>query len=141
MERRDLIKDQIEQLGKVLGTIIAGFFGLKSQGKVEQGIEITNEKFKEEMDIDINKILRIEYSDLSIYLSNLKLSPEQFEKLIDYIIEIGEYTLNTDKKKGINILERVLEMYTILDTKSNTYSFTRIKKEKRIKDLLEEKVK
>ena len=141
MERRDLIKDQIEQLGKVLGTIIAGFFGLKSQGKVEQGIEISNEKFKEEMDIDINKILRIEYSDLSIYLSNLKLSPEQFEKLIDYIIEIGEYTLNTDKKKGINILERVLEMYTILDTKSNTYSFTRIKKEKRIKDLLEEKAK
>ena len=141
MERRDLIKDQIEQLGKVLGTIIAGFFGLKSQGKVEQGIEITNEKFKEEMDIDINKILRIEYSDLSIYLSNLKLSPEQFEKLIDYIIEIGEYTLNTDKKKGINILERVLEMYTILDVKSNTYSFTRIKKEKRIKDLLEEKAK
>ena len=141
MERRDLIKDQIEQLGKVLGTIIAGFFGLKSQGKVEQGIEITNEKFKEEMDIDINKILRIEYSDLSIYLSNLKLSPEQFEKLIDYIIEIGEYTLNADKKKGINILERVLEMYTILDTKSNTYSFTRIKKEKRIKDLLEEKAK
>ena len=141
MERRDLIKDQIEQLGKVLGTIIAGFFGLKSQGKVEQGIEISNEKFKEEMDIDINKILRIEYSDLSIYLSNLKLSPEQFEKLIDYIIEIGEYTLNTNKKKGINILERVLEMYTILDTKSNTYSFTRIKKEKRIKDLLEEKAK
>ena len=91
MERRDLIKDQIEQLGKVLGTIIAGFFGLKSQGKVEQGIEISNEKFKEEMDIDINKILRIEYSDLSIYLSNLKLSPEQLEKLIDYIIQFLSY--------------------------------------------------
>ena len=138
MERRDLIKDQIEQLGKVLGTIIAGFFGLKSQGKVEQGIEISNEKFKEEMDIDINKILRIEYSDLSKYLYNLKLSPEQLEKLIDYIIEIGDYKFENDKTQGIKIFKKVLEMYTILDAKSNTYSFTRIKKEKRIKDLLKE---
>ena len=43
MEQRDLIKDQIEQLGKVLAKIIADFLEFKSSGNVNQGIEISNE--------------------------------------------------------------------------------------------------
>jgi hypothetical protein len=138
MEQRDLIKDQIEQIGKVLGAIIAGFFGLKAQGKVEQGIEISNEKLKEGLDIDINKILNFKYQKLSDYLDNLNISSGNIEKLIDYVIEIGEHKLVVDKKQGVRIFERVLEMYDILDAKSNIYSFARIKKEERIKELLEE---
>lgn len=41
MEQRDLIKDQIEQLGRVLGKILVDFLGLKSGGQIEHGIEVS----------------------------------------------------------------------------------------------------
>lgn len=46
MERRDLIKDEIEQFGRVLGVIIANFLGLKAKGEVTQGIEISKKELK-----------------------------------------------------------------------------------------------
>ncbi len=38
MIQRDIIQQQIEQLGRALGKIITAFLGLKSQGKVAEGL-------------------------------------------------------------------------------------------------------
>ncbi len=49
MIQRDLIQQQIEQLGRALGKISTGFLGLKSQGKVALGFEIANEQFNKQL--------------------------------------------------------------------------------------------
>lgn len=136
MEQRDLIKEQIEQLGKVLAKIISGFFRLKSQGKIARGIEVSNERFKEELDIDIEKIIHLHGEELSDYFKKKNLSPEHLEKIIDYLTEVGEYTMRSDKNSGVKILEKTLELYGIIDLRSKNYSFERTHKEKRIKNLL-----
>ncbi|MEM6524269.1 MAG: hypothetical protein AAF693_10770 [Bacteroidota bacterium] len=42
MEQRDLLRDQIEQVGKVLAKLLSDFPGLKSKGEAFQGMQITN---------------------------------------------------------------------------------------------------
>lgn len=136
MERRDILKDQIEQFGRVLGQLISQFLGLKAEGKILQAIEQTNKNLKSKLDIDIGKIINSDHQELSNYLESRKLHPENLERLIDYLIEIGEYKFELNDKEGIRIFKRVLEMYQILDTNSNLYSFNRVKKEDKIKSLL-----
>ena len=46
MVQRDVLKVQIEQLGKVLGKMLAAFLHQKSEGKVVQGMHIANEKIQ-----------------------------------------------------------------------------------------------
>ena len=138
MEQRDLIKDQIEQLGKVLGKILSDFLGLKAQGKVAQGIEISNENLKSELDLDIEIILSLNGQELSEYLKDKKLTSEHIEKLIDFIAEIGEHTMLTDKNQAIRIFKKILEMYKIVNAISNAYSFERIHKEEKIKNVLQQ---
>lgn len=46
MQQRDLLKDQIEQLGRTLGKVIAEFLGLKNQGDTTLALEASHPKFK-----------------------------------------------------------------------------------------------
>ena len=46
MEQQDYLKKQIDQLGKVLGKIFSDLFGLKSNGQINAGLEITNQTLK-----------------------------------------------------------------------------------------------
>ena len=136
MEHRDLIKDQIEQLGKVLARILSDFFGLKSQGKTAQGLKIANESLRTELDLDIELILKFKRQELSEYLTSHKLTPEYMEKLADYMSEIAEHAMSTDKIYAMKVFEQILELYTIVDSSSNSHSFNRISKKEKIKAVL-----
>jgi hypothetical protein len=59
MEQRDLLKDQIEQLGKVLAKVLADIIGFKGQGQAVEGIQKTNEALQEEADINIESLLNL----------------------------------------------------------------------------------
>ena len=85
MEQRDLLKDQIEQLGKVLAKILSDFLGLKSNGNVTQGIEISNESLQSELDIDIEKIIALNKTELEEYVRNRKLTESHLELLSEYL--------------------------------------------------------
>jgi len=120
-------------MGKVLARILSDFMGLKSQGKTTQGIEISNESLKSELDLDIDLILSLKNEELSAYLTERKLTSEHIEMLADYLAEIGEHAMSTDKQYAMKILEQTLELYNVADAISNTYSFDRISKKDKIK--------
>lgn len=136
MERRDLVKDELERIGKAISQLLANFLALKANGNIALAIENTNKQFKEELDIDIDIMLGFSQQELAHYLNEKKLSPPQLETIIEYFIEIGNHSLELDRKKGESILIKVLEMYKVLDTNSTTYSFQRREKEQKIKQLL-----
>ena len=135
MERRDLLKDQIEQLGKVLGKILADFLGLKSTGDVAQGIEISNERFQSELDIDIEKLLTLNRSDLKEYLRTRKLMAGHFELLSGYLTEIGK--TKTTKAEMDLYFKKAIELLDIADEISKTVSFERMNKKNEIKNVLQ----
>ena len=140
MERRDILKDQIEQLGRVLGKILANFLGLKSEGRISQGIEMTNKQLQLELDIDIEKITTFDGPGLRDYLKGRKLVAEHLEKLSDYLAQVGKFTWEDDKQKAKRLLETAIELLDIADEISKTASFDRVDRRHKIEEMLQRRM-
>lgn len=136
MQQRDLIKDQIEQLGKVLSAILSEFLGLKSQGRIEEGIEMSNQNFVEKLDLDIDKLLTLSLEESSVYLSELRLTAEHIEVVTNYLIHVAEHKLQTDKSEARKVLQKILQMFEITDEISKTIPFDRMLREEKIGNML-----
>lgn len=138
MEHRDLIKDQIEQLGKVLARIMAGFLGFKAEGRVSEGIEASNKQLNSELDIDMEKILLLDKQELKAYIKERKLTAGHLEILSDYLIEIGENEIKNNKHKAKINLMKAIELLEISDEISKTMSFMRVTCKEKIESLLKQ---
>lgn len=136
MQQRDILLDQIEQLGRVLGRILDEFLRLKSAGKISQGIGVTNEQFKTKLDIDINTIINLHKNDLKNYLEDKKLTAQHVEILAQYLKAIGESTINSDKNKGKKYLEKAIVLFDISDELTATFSLDRMDKKREIEHIL-----
>lgn len=136
MERRDLIKDQIEQLGRVLGAIVARFLGAKASGDVDQEIEISNELLQSQLDLDVDLIIALDTPELREYLSRRNLSSEHLETLADHFIAWAESILTISPEKARTLYQTVLRLYDVISAQSGTYSLERFDKEQRIRELL-----
>lgn len=134
MERRDLIKDQIEQMAKVLGMILSDFLGLKATGDIEEAIQTTNERFQGELDLDIKKIVALDDDELSTYLSSKKLHEPHLEILATYLTEIGK-SRSTELEKSA-YLNKAVNLLDLADEFSKTFSFERMNQRERIQGIL-----
>ena len=137
MEQRDLLKDQIEQLGKVLAKIMSDFLGLKSVGNVPQGIEISNERLQSELDISIVKLMSLNKNELKDYFNSRKLTEAHLEVLSEYLKEIGIEKTQTNKAEAALYLERAIELLDIADEMTKTMTLNRINTKNNIKNLLQ----
>ena len=126
MEYRDYLMDQVEQMGKVLAKIFSRFLGLKSEGKVAEGIEISNQQLKTELDIDIENLINLSVDELKKQINELKLTPSHIESLANYISEIGIYHKTLYQNKSKKYFETAIRMLDIADEISNAVSFKRM---------------
>jgi len=125
---------QFDQVGQVLGKILSDLLGLKSQGKVNDGIEIVNQVLKENLDLDIQKLLNIQLDDFINTLKTEKgFNNESLDKLADILTIIAENRQNKDKKM---LYERCLIIYEYLEKTENVYSVDRKWKIEQIKNML-----
>lgn len=138
MERRDLLKDQIEQLGRVLGKILAHFIGLKSKGQTEEGIEVTSEQLRREVDIDIEKMLLFNNEELRDYIEKRKLAAWHLEILSEYVVETAENKLDGANIGAKRRLEVAMELLDIADEVSNSASLDRTTNKRKIENLLQQ---
>lgn len=136
MEQRDLIKDQIEQLGRVLGKILSDFLGLKSKGRVSQAIELSNEQLKTQLDIDLDEVISLESEQLEEYLVSKKLTAENIEILSDYLSEMGRSQMEMNQQNAKRVLTKAIELLNIADKTSKTICFNRINKRNNIENSL-----
>jgi hypothetical protein len=131
MEERDYLKKQIDQLGRVLGNILSDLMGLKNQGNISQGIEITNQAVKSELDFDLEALLDI---PTDIFIETLtkhkNVSNENLEKLAEIFFLIADNTAVINK----NIYEKCLVIFEYLEKAENVYSLDRQCKIERIKN-------
>lgn len=135
MEQRDILKEQIEQLGRVLGKIISKFLDLKAQGNVVQNIQETNQQFKSELDLDIDKLLTLPKVDLADYVAKKKLNSDHLVQLVDYVEIIGEHQSDTAEKA--NAFNRALDLLEIANAQSDTYDMSRQFKAKEISNKIQ----
>ncbi|MEL6626723.1 MAG: hypothetical protein AAFS00_02150 [Bacteroidota bacterium] len=138
MEQRDYLKDQIEQLGRVLGNMLAEFLRLKTAGQLYQGIAVSNEQLKEELDLDIPTILALDSDSLHTYLSDRKLTPDHMEILSKYLEETGLAMMEETPEEGKAYLHQALAMMDMIDETTKTFSFERMHRRAKIKEMLGE---
>lgn len=137
MEKRDYLVEQIEQLGRALGQMIAKLLNLKYEKQLSSlAIEKASDSLKLNFDVNIDTIINSKEADLDIYLLNKKFNHENLEFIIDYLRICAENIIVEDKNQALRILKRTLYLYKILDSKSNTCSFYRIGKEQEINNMI-----
>lgn len=141
MEQRDLLKDQIEQLGKVLTKILSSFLGLKSSSSLARRVEISNQRLQSELDIDIEKLITLNKTELAENVKNRRLTEGHLETLSEYLKEVGIAKTEINKNEAQLCLKKAIELLDVADEISKTMSFDRINKKSKLKNVLQQQLK
>lgn len=137
MQQEDWLIRQINQLGRVLGKILADLLGLKTKGQVGEGIEAAEQALKSELDLDINELAAMPADRFIITLrEGNQFSDENLEMLADILLTIADELnqIDTDNEKKKKLYEKALIIYEHLDKTGSTYSFERHNKIEKIKN-------
>jgi len=137
MERRDLIEDQIEQLGKFLRNLVSTFLKLKSTKTELESINYVSDKFKEEFNLDLNQFIAFSEEEIKQLITEYKLTDNHLETLSDLMFEMHSVQYN-----NINLskqyLIRAIELLDFADEISTTFSLNRNNKKAHLKTTLNE---
>lgn len=134
MEQHDYLQRLIEQLGRVLGKVSSYLLGLKNRGQIEEGIEITSQALKGELDLDIQELTDIPADNFIETLKAKKsINNENLNKLADILFFIAENGQDKGKKE---LYEKCLTIYEYLEKSESVYSIIRQGKIERIKNVL-----
>ncbi|MCK9400542.1 MAG: hypothetical protein M0Q51_11185 [Bacteroidales bacterium] len=139
MQQEDWLIRQINQLVRVLGKILADLLGLKTQGRVSEGIEAAEQALENELGLNIDDLTAIPTENFIQTLQESKqFSNDNFEMLADIFLiiaeELDQRGMDDGKKK--KLYERALTIYEHLDKTGSTYSFDRHNKIEKIKNAL-----
>jgi len=141
MEQRDFLKDQIEQMGKVLAKVLADFFHLKNEGNVSEGVEIANQHLREKIDIDIEKLTGLNKAELKDYCMNRNLTADHLESLAEYLKEVGLAESSSDNKMAKAYWLKSIELLEIANEISGAISFKGLNRKSEIEGLLRDSEK
>ena len=124
---RDILVRQAQQLGRVLGVILAKLLGTDRRIQEEATFLATNEILKEELNFDINDLLHIPADDFIRTLQfNLHFNDSSLESMAEILFLTGDAEKNPLKRV---LFERSLLLYDYLQSRSEkTFSFSRIGK-------------
>lgn len=135
MEKRDYIMEQIKQLGRVLGMILAGVLKLKESGKSSEIHSYVEDEMRDQLNLNFQNMADL--SDdrfIHMMIRERKLSLEGIETFAEIYIELGEIQESDDLKH--KYLTRALFIYEFLSENSETYSLSWTNKINYIKELL-----
>lgn len=136
MPIEDYLLRQFEQMGRVLGLILARLMGLKNSGRVDEGIGFTNQTLKDELDLDLDRLLEIPDNDLVKYLlDEKKFGPANLEQLAEILLLIadGSDPGLIHNELRVKYYAKCLAILNYLEVSETTYSLDRHLKIERIK--------
>ncbi|MES2811763.1 MAG: hypothetical protein V4670_04765 [Bacteroidota bacterium] len=137
MERRDLIEDQIEQLGTFLRNLVSSFLKLKSTKTELEVINYVSDKFKEEFNLDLNQFISFSEEELKHFITEYKLTDNHLETLSNLMLEMYSNQGN-NVALSKQYLIRGIELLDLADKISITFSLNRANKKSQLKDILNE---
>jgi hypothetical protein len=133
MEQQDYLKKQIDLLGKVLGKLFSDLLGLKNNGQINAGFELTNQILKNELGFNIQDLLDIPTDNFINTLTTQKnLTTGNLDKLAEILLLIADNRQSDNRK----LYEKWLTIYEYLEKIENVYTLDRQWKMNRIKNEL-----
>ncbi len=135
MEKRDLIQDQIEQLGFFLRKLLADFIKNKSVGNEHVSLELISKQLKNEIDFDLEFFITLTNEEMKKYVLKYNFSSQHLDNLSNLLIEMNASEFN-NKIINQQYLIKAIELLDLNDQISNSISLDRNIKKSEIKDLL-----
>jgi hypothetical protein len=135
MEKRDLILDQIEQLGYFLRKMFAAFLDKNSAGNTTEALDLVTNEFKSDLDFDLPLFVDLSNEEMKIYLLNFKFNEQHLENLSELLKEMSS-SKSFVKETSNQYLKKALELLDFADETSNSFSFERNNRKNQIKILL-----
>jgi len=124
MIQRDFLVRQAEELGKVLGQIVAQLLGLKNNALAGRHIEETRQTLKNEVNLDLDQMLETPPDKfVQVLQENDGMNDANLDGFAALLFHIAECT--EDKEKAMLFYERSLIIYSYLDQSGQVYSFDR----------------
>jgi len=137
MEQRDYLQREIEQLGRVLGKLLSDLLGLKSDGKVSDSIETTDQVLKDELNLTIEDLTAIPTDKfISMLQSDQNFSNRNLEQLAGILLLLAGNRSDGDDVRKM-LYEKCLTIYEHLEKTESTYSLDRNLKMEIIKNELQ----
>lgn len=133
MQQRDIIKDQIEQLGQVIGKGLALILGLKNEGDILESIDQVAEVFDTELNLDLKKLMLLEQDEFQ------QVIEEKFQNFEEPLHHLGtllfEIALHCGPEGELRQVyaQKALWTFNYLNTISATFSMERMEKIKSLK--------
>lgn len=133
--RRDYFQNQMDQMARVLGKLLADLLGLKSEGKILEANDLTLEVFSKDIGFDFEEIKNIVPELLLDFLIEKKqFSDEHIQHVANILFELG---MEKEKYEDKAILyKRAYVLYEYLNSVGTTFSFDFLLKMNRIKEEL-----
>jgi len=123
MENRDYLKDQIDQMAKALGELLAKILHLPAEKRTE-AFGMTKELFNDQLDLNIEELLDIEEVDLESSLAAKNIPHHLFHSIAKIMIELGDIAVfNKKNKEALAYYHKALELMEVQNQKSNSFSF------------------
>jgi hypothetical protein len=138
MERRDILKDQIEQMGRLLGKMLSTFLGLKARGKLDEALEVSQQQIKEEAGIDVATLVQMDEPELTSYLRKQNFAESHLETFAEYFTAIGESKVDQGLPDGILYLRKALVVLEYADLSSRTASLVRLRSKQAVQKLIDD---
>jgi len=115
--------------------------GLRSPGKADQAVEISNKVLNEQLDLDVKALLEMDTRKMIQELEGLPgMNHENLEHMADLFFELASI-LSEEDGSDIDyqkLLKRSLFIYKYIESEGNIYSIDRNHKISEIEKLLTE---
>ncbi len=127
LERKDFLKKQIDELGRVLGKMLADLLGLKQQGQVSEGLAVVEESMQKALSLNLISLVTVAPPALVAWLQEKhNFAPQHLEPMADILYEAAEgFVLQNDTATANALWERALVLYEHLEITETTFSFER----------------
>lgn len=139
MTQRDIIKDQIEQLGRVLGKITAELLDLDNRGDLNDGIELATQQLQNEADIDLNKLVLMSEEELKSFFANKNFESVTMDRLADLLVQLGKRNLQLHPTEVEKYFQTALRIYNLADEHSGTFCFAKAEKVRKVEGLIQQR--
>jgi len=131
MERRDYFKKQIDQLGRVLGKILADLLAFKNTANASEAIESAIESLTTKLDLDMAMLADVPKSEIVDRLLRFHgFNNDNLELLGDILLRIAEEKQYIHWRK---LMEHSMAIFKHLESVDSIYSLERRFKINKIK--------
>ena len=129
---------QIEQLGQVLAQMLARLLGIKQKSNAGFGLEELRQTYKNELDIDLEELIRIPENDILTFLKNKdKFFENHLEIIADILYATAENYYKIDRlDEGNALLRKTIHILEYIHSSGKDFSLDRVSKIENLKKIL-----